>query len=452
MNVRDETTTAGRRSPFWVLPFVLSATLVLTFAVVTGGPAVGSPRADVERRQGDIRTELQQSQESLDHISSELGTAVARLGELQIQLPAARAALRAAEEAAQQARARDAELAGELDVARAALASTSAELRGRQAEARETRREIAGVVRETYRGSDLNQLAILVEATDPEDYADMLLLAQAARKAQDRALARLEVQQAEIRSVKARQQAQEDRLEQLKAEAEAVVAETAAAEEAARRAQEALQALVDDQAAMVAQVEAAKVAEEERLAELSAESAALQVRLAEIAAAEVRAAEAARQAEAQQRAGQQRAGQQAPSGGTRSAPGGDGALAYPVNGRITSPFGYRFHPILRYQRLHTGIDFGAPCGTPIYSAADGTVVSAGWAGGYGNQIVVSHGVVGGVSLASSYNHLSEYQVRSGSVSKGQLIGYVGTTGLSTGCHLHFETREAGVPVDPMRWL
>ena len=131
-----------------------------------------------------------------------------------------------------------------------------------------------------------------------------------------------------------------------------------------------------------------------------------------------------------------------------------GWLSLPVEGaRTSSPYGYRIHPVLGYQKLHTGTDFAAPCGTPILAAADGTVLSAGWGGGFGNLVVVAHGDVGGVSLSTAYAHQSRLAVSAGEqVSRGQVIGYVGTTGTSTGCHLHLETRVAGTPVDPMRYL
>jgi murein DD-endopeptidase MepM/ murein hydrolase activator NlpD len=139
-------------------------------------------------------------------------------------------------------------------------------------------------------------------------------------------------------------------------------------------------------------------------------------------------------------------------------PGGErfhqfGYLTTPVRGAwVSSEFGMRFHPILHYWRLHAGIDFAASCGSPLYAADAGRVLSAGWGGGYGNRIVVDHGLIGDVGLATTYNHLSSIVVHGGSVRRGQLIGYSGTTGSSTGCHLHFETYENGVPVNPRRWL
>lgn len=105
--------------------------------------------------------------------------------------------------------------------------------------------------------------------------------------------------------------------------------------------------------------------------------------------------------------------------------------------------------MLGTRRLHAGVDFGAGPGTPIVAADNGTVVSAGWTGGYGNAVIIDHG--GGV--ATLYGHQSRLAVRSGArVSRGQVIGYVGSTGMSTGPHLHFELRVNGVPRDPMSRL
>src|SRR5206468_7534629 len=118
-------------------------------------------------------------------------------------------------------------------------------------------------------------------------------------------------------------------------------------------------------------------------------------------------------------------------------------LIWPVSGPVTSPFGYR------WGRLHAGIDIGVPYGTPIHAAASGTVVLAGWTGGYGNYTCIDHG--GG--LATCYAHQSSYAVSGGAqVSQGQVIGYVGNTGHSFGAHLHFEVRINGNPVDPLGYL
>ena len=132
----------------------------------------------------------------------------------------------------------------------------------------------------------------------------------------------------------------------------------------------------------------------------------------------------------------------AAQGATDTTPSAQG-LVWPVSGPVTSPFGYR------WGRLHAGIDIGVPYGTPIHAAASGTVVLAGWTGGYGNYTCIDHG--GG--LATCYGHQSSYAVSAGAqVSQGQVIGYVGNTGHSFGAHLHFEVRINGNPVDPLGYL
>lgn len=126
-----------------------------------------------------------------------------------------------------------------------------------------------------------------------------------------------------------------------------------------------------------------------------------------------------------------------------------GILLKPVPGAIGSPFGYRTHPILGTKRLHTGIDMSASYGTPIIAAAAGRVIIASWYGGYGNAVVIDHG--GGMSTL--YAHQSTLDVSTGdTVTAGTTIGLVGSTGLSTGPHLHFEVRINGKPVDPAPYL
>lgn len=129
---------------------------------------------------------------------------------------------------------------------------------------------------------------------------------------------------------------------------------------------------------------------------------------------------------------------------------GTGRFTNPIQGYpMTSRFGYRIHPIFRTSKLHTGVDFGAPSGTHIRAADSGVVISAGWQGGYGKAVIVDHGK----GLVTLYAHTSAFYVRPGqSVKKGQVIAAIGTTGYSTGPHLHMEVRQNGVPVDPLRWF
>jgi murein DD-endopeptidase MepM/ murein hydrolase activator NlpD len=132
-----------------------------------------------------------------------------------------------------------------------------------------------------------------------------------------------------------------------------------------------------------------------------------------------------------------------------SSDAGSSVLSWPLPGNVTSGFGYRIHPIFHVGKLHTGIDLDGNTGDPIKAAALGVVVSAGWRGGYGKCVVLDHG--GG--LATLYAHQSVIMVSEGqTVKRRQVIGKVGSTGYSTGPHLHFEVRVDGSPVDPMKYL
>lgn len=122
-----------------------------------------------------------------------------------------------------------------------------------------------------------------------------------------------------------------------------------------------------------------------------------------------------------------------------------GGMVRPTNGRITSTYGMRRHPILGYKRMHSGVDFGGGYGAPIYAVTDGTVAMAGRNGGYGNYVRLNHGS----GLGTGYGHMSRIAVRPGQrVAQGQVIGYIGSTGLSTGPHLHYELYRNGQAVNP----
>ncbi len=122
-------------------------------------------------------------------------------------------------------------------------------------------------------------------------------------------------------------------------------------------------------------------------------------------------------------------------------------------GGITSPFGRRFHPVLKIWKLHDGTDFGAGCGTAIRAPYDGRVSRAYYNAGYGNRLLVDHGSVDGHRVVTAFNHATRYVVGTGErVRRGQVVGFVGSTGYSTGCHLHLMLWLDGHLVDPMSWF
>lgn len=130
-----------------------------------------------------------------------------------------------------------------------------------------------------------------------------------------------------------------------------------------------------------------------------------------------------------------------------------GGFLTPVQGRLSSPFGWRIHPKFKSRKFHNGIDIAAPMGTPIKAANAGKVIFSGWYGGYGRVVILDHGQVNGVPTTTLYAHMSRQKVVVGqSVVRGQTIGLVGSTGYSTGPHLHFEVRINGKPQNPQNYI
>ena len=125
----------------------------------------------------------------------------------------------------------------------------------------------------------------------------------------------------------------------------------------------------------------------------------------------------------------------------------------PVHGRITSPFGWRTHPIFKSRIFHSGIDYGVPTGTPIKASNAGKVIYAGWYGGYGKVVILDHGSCTGAPTTTLYAHMSQPKVSVGQyVERGQVVGLAGATGYATGPHLHFEVRINGKPQNPNNYL
>ncbi len=229
----------------------------------------------------------------------------------------------------------------------------------------------------------------------------------------------------------------DDLLEDLRAVRE----DRALAEEAARNAVEQAQKLKDGMAGLIAELEAQRQVQATLKAELETRVAEWETAMQDLAAEEQELSAFIREQEARL----------APRAGSPAVPGvtSSSGFIWPINASVTSEFGYRVHPIFGTRRLHAGIDLGAGSGTQILATRGGTVISAGPYGGYGNAVVIAHGD----GLSSLYAHQSKIAVSAGeSVDRGEVIGYVGSTGQSTGPHLHFEIRESGEPVNPRRYL
>lgn len=269
-----------------------------------------------------------------------------------------------------------------------------------------------------YENGDLGYVNVLVSARSFSDFVerweDLRLLIAANQRA-----------------VRARKEA-ERRVAAVEAELERTRLELQQQQEAQRQARNQLDTLASERRNLVALTAGQRHAVATQVAQMEDLSAAEEAELESLIQQRQRELEAERRA-----AGIATGGQ--PSGG------GSGTFSWPVTGTITSPFGWRSNPFGGSPEFHQGLDIAAPTGTTVTAAAAGTVIMAQWYGGYGNYILIDHG--GGYS--TGYGHLSAIYVSNGqAVKRGQAIGAVGSTGASTGPHLHFEVRIDGKPVDP----
>ncbi len=435
----------------------MGSVLTATVAVPAGSAAeLDDRRRAVQQRMAEAEEHLDQSSAELAAEQERLEDAVADLGSARQTLAVTRQDLAAAQALDQQLQAELTEAVQALHRARAALAAGKASTARREDDLR-------ALVVDQYAsgGSDLMALATVLNTQDTTRLTGRLASRSTVLDVQASALARLEASQAVLavqesgleeaaRVVAARRAAAaenvrvkarlEDQAETTAAQVTSLVTRRSEARQAASRAR-------TEDARQLEQLEAEK-AEIADLLRRRAEQARAE---AEARAREAAAAAAAAAAEQDRDEGPGAAPPPAPAPPVTT--GTTGALADPVAGYVTSPFGLRLHPIYGVWKLHDGTDFGASCGTPVHAATSGTVVAAYYAGGYGNRIVVDHGLRDGVGLGTTYNHLSGYATSVGEhVAQGEVIGYVGTTGASTGCHLHFMVFENGVPVDPMGWL
>jgi murein DD-endopeptidase MepM/ murein hydrolase activator NlpD len=164
-------------------------------------------------------------------------------------------------------------------------------------------------------------------------------------------------------------------------------------------------------------------------------------------------AEAELQAESNNITAQIRGMMSSKKGAFKVVPNSTGSFMWPIHGRITSGFGRRYHPIHHRYITHTGLDIAGPNKGAVHAADGGKVIWAGWKGGYGKAVMINHGDRNGHNLVTLYGHMSALAASVGqTVSKGQTIGYEGSTGYSTGPHLHFEVRVDGAPVNPQGYL
>jgi murein DD-endopeptidase MepM/ murein hydrolase activator NlpD len=277
----------------------------------------------------------------------------------------------------------------------------------------------------SYMGSTFARVNVLVAATGPADIMDRIGLVDQVMRKQNEDIDALFTARRKARTAQDETGLAKRAAEQTARAAEERLADARSAQTAAERARAVVVTLAASRAKALAVAKSQRAAVLAKYAEAKAEEARIRNALRAYAA----------------------------NGGRGGGPYLGGKLLMPVHGWKSSDFGERYDPYYRVWQLHAGVDFAAGGGTPIRAAAAGRVIRAGWNGGYGDYTCVSHGEFAGKDFSTCYGHQSRILVHPGEfVTRGEVIGRVGTTGASTGYHLHFETRFDGIPRNPLPYL
>lgn len=388
---------------------------LLTISLLLGGQALSMPSYadDLDDQVQDLQGQIDSSRLEQENWQQVIEDVSAKLKQIQADLDAANARL-------QGIRNKQAEI-------NAQIAQTQNEIVKMEAYLKTRQNVLNRRVRAIYMHGQLNYLEVILGANSFSDFANRVELLKRIIRSDYNLILEIQKQKAAIEAKKAQLEEDKRQLDVLAAEAEKTQKEIAAKK---AEQQKVLDAAKSNKAA-------AAQMEQDLNAQLASVRNLIQQRLA--------AAEAARQA-AQQAAESDNGGG---GGSDDNYVQGTGAMSWPCSGPITSPFGYRTHPIFGTTIFHAGIDIGVDYGTPIHAADSGVVVYSGWISGYGNAVIIDHG--GGVSTL--YGHNQSLAVSEGqSVSKGSVVAYAGSTGNSTGPHCHFEVDVNGSPVNPMGYL
>ncbi|MGA8988173.1 peptidoglycan DD-metalloendopeptidase family protein [Aeromicrobium sp.] len=416
----------------------LTAALLATALVATlSAPSFADKKGDLERQKRGVSGQIGGAKEDLDHSSEKYATAVSVLKAAQKKLAGAEAKLGQTRGALAVAQALDEQMQAKLAASEADLAAAIAKLKKGAAQLAKSEGAVEQFTVENLQQGDRGMRAFsgLLRGDDPTTFTEEMNLNDSVSDAQVATMQNLAATKVILKLDRRKVRALRDRVAEQRRQAAANLVSKQNLEASAERQA----AVVGD---LVATREKARgsAAVERRKDEVEYRKL---VRERESLSAKLRALAAQELARKRKRGG----------GGSSSGGDGGGTLSYPVNGPITSSYGMRVHPVTGVYKLHDGTDFGVGCGTPVRAAASGTIIQQYYNGGYGNRIILANGIKRGKSVVTTYNHLSGFARGTGSrVSRGQVIGYVGSTGYSTGCHLHFMVITNGYTVNPAGWL
>jgi murein DD-endopeptidase MepM/ murein hydrolase activator NlpD len=403
-------------------------------ALILAVAALASPFAsaddDLKEKQKKVKQQISSANSDLNESSAALRQAALALREAQAALSSAQAKLADTRAKLTVAEIRDRQMQAKLDAAVLALAQAREELQQGKEDLEVQRDALGEAIAQMYEQGTPGMRGIesFLEAQGLDDMTRVAAANESISDEEHAILAAFRTAEVLLTVKEAKVEAKKGEVEIQRQKAAENLKLMQALEKQAEAEEASVRSLVGQRSAALRAAEQAKAHDRQILVGLRAE----EDRIAEMLRKRALAA------------AKNHKGPAGPSGGF---------LSYPVNGYITSPFGYRIHPIYGYYSLHNGVDFGASCGAPMYASAGGRVISQYYQSAWGNRLIIDHGWQRGVGLATIYNHATHYVVGVGQhVDRGQLVGYVGSTGWSTGCHLHFTVMANGVAVDPMRWF
>ncbi|WP_328531949.1 peptidoglycan DD-metalloendopeptidase family protein [Nocardioides sp. NBC_00368] len=408
------------------LAAALSCAVVATVLLSPSLPSSADERDRLEQEQREIQRDQKAAAEDLEHSSAGLREASATYAAAREKLDRAQTRLNELNAQLVEVQAAHTQVKAELAEQKVLLAAAKKELAEGQAEVKAQREEMRDEILSRFTGGDprLAQAAALLSGGSLEDLMRQQTYVDAANAGQDATLQRMEatetmlvVREAEVQEATDAVAAKEKRARELVAEVDSVRDQAAAAHDE-------MSALAERAATAKRSAEAARAADAAELRKLEAEESALRTKIRSLASAG--------------------------SGTDRNVGSVGGLFGAPVTDTyITSPYGIRKHPIYGYVALHNGTDYHAPCGRPLLAIESGQIISTSYSSVWGNRLHLYLGKVNGHSYTAVYNHISSYARRSGSVGRGETVAYAGTTGWSTGCHLHFTVLRDGTPVDPV---
>lgn len=445
------TTSPWRAVRIAALVLAAFAVLLSLLAVAPAAPAraddLDRQRREAEREKRQLDADLEHLAQELEEVGAELVEAVKALRRVEDQLPVAQAALQVARDAHAKAQREVKSLEDRLEVQETTETEIVDQIAADERRSAEARANVGALARQALKGDmSTSTLAIMLEAEDAQEYVQQSGLVSTAMRSQNQLLAQLAQEDAANRNARVRLEAVRERITELRAAAVVKREEAREREVEAQEREAEVRQLIDTQRAKTALIESRKADLEALEAQHKRDRDSLEADLKRIIEEQRKKAE-------EERRRREEAGQQpAPKPG----PVGKGIFQNPSSYSpmyITSMYGWRLHPVLGYRRLHAGIDLRAYCGMSILAGRSGTVVWARYRSGYGNQVMIDHGTINGNSVMSSYNHLQGFTVGAGAkVKGGNTVGYSGTTGTSTACHLHFEVYVNGKTVDPYPYL